>query len=415
MCKKVEILAPAGSFETLRAAIDAGCDSVYLGVGDMNMRAGAAKNFRTEDLQKIKELCSERGVKAYITVNNLYYDEELDSMKGLVDEIVRCKLDAIIAADMATVMYAQGKGPEVHISTQLSVSNLESLRFYSKYADRFVLARELSLAQVKYIADQIKKQKIRGPKGNLVKIEAFAHGALCVAVSGRCAMSLFCYDRSANRGLCTHVCRRAYKVTDIETGQELKIDNNFVMSASDLCTIGMLDKLVAAGVNVLKIEGRARTPDYVYTVVSTYKEALQAIDEGSYTKGKIKEWNKKLKTVFNRGFTQGFYMGRRADEWSRGPGNRATKTRFQLGVVTNYFSELGVAEVTLQADDRIKNKDEFNITGETTGLVLGNITGLRVDGRPAELAVQGDVITFRVDKRVRKGDAFFVMRSIGTK
>ncbi|MBU0976691.1 MAG: peptidase U32 family protein [Patescibacteria group bacterium] len=407
---KIEILAPAGSFETLRTAIDAGCDSVYLGVGDMNMRAGAAKNFQVSDLAEVAKLCHEKGVRAYITINNQYFDEELDRVKALVDEVAKHELDAVIAADMSIVIYAQGKGPEVHISTQLSVSNIESLKFYAQYADRFVLARELSLKQVKYIADQIKKQKITGPKGQLVQIEVFGHGALCVAVSGRCAMSLYCYNKSANRGLCTQICRRAYKVTDIETSQELKIDNNYVMSAADLCTIGMLDRLIDSGVNVLKIEGRARTPDYVDTVVHTYRDALEAVYAGTYTKEKVKEWNERLKTVFNRGFTEGFYMGRKADEWSRGPGNKAVKKRFQLGVVTNYFNDLSVAEVALHADAGLEEGDEFNITGQTTGLVQGKITGLRADGKPARNAGQGDVITFKVPRKVRRGDVFFVIR-----
>jgi len=405
-----ELLAPAGDFETLRTAIEAGADAVYFGVGDMNMRASAAKNFAIEDLPKIANLCKENNVNTYITINTLLYNDELVQMKNLVDKVKEADITAIIASDLSTILYAKEKEVEVHISTQLSISNIESLKFYSRFADRVVLARELNLDQQKEIADQIKAQHITGPKGELVEIEVFAHGALCVAVSGRCSMSLYCYDRSANRGKCTHICRRAYKVTDLETGQELKIDNNYVMSASDLCTIGMLDKLVDAGAGVLKIEGRGRTPDYVHTVVSTYKEALQTLGTKDYNQQNISKWNKKLGTVFNRGFSTGLYMGRKFDEWARGDGNKATKTRFQVGKIRNYFHKQKVAEFMVEGDTEIKTGEEFNITGPTTGLVRGTITEMRVNDQKATIAKQGDIVTIPLEKKVRRSDMFFVMR-----
>lgn len=409
--KLPEILAPAGSFETLRTAIDAGADAVYFGVGDMNMRASAAKNFSIEDLSEIAKLCKDSKVKTYITINTLLYNDELDYMKNLVDKVKEAGLNAIIAADMATILYARKQEQEVHISTQLSISNIESLKYYSQFADRVVLARELSLEQQKEIATQIKVQSITGPKGNLIELEVFAHGALCVAVSGRCSMSLYCYDRSANRGKCTHICRRAYKVTDLETGQELAIDNNYVMSAADLCTIGMLEKLVDAGASVLKIEGRGRTPDYVHTVVSTYKEALETIGTKDYNEHNIKKWNDALGTVFHRGFSSGLYMGRSFDEWAKGSGNKATKKRFQVGKITNYFVKQKVAEFVIEGNATLKPGDEFNITGPTTGLLQGKITELRVNGKPAAEASQGNVVTIPVDKRVRRSDMLFILQA----
>lgn len=405
-----ELLAPAGDFETLHTAIEAGADAVYFGVGDMNMRASAARNFSIEDLPEIAKLCKDNNVNSYITINTLLYNDELDYMKNLVDRVKEVGLSAIIAADMATILYARKQDQEVHISTQLSISNIESLKFYSQFADRVVLARELSLKQQKEIAAQVKEQNITGPRGELIELEVFAHGALCVAVSGRCSMSLYCYDRSANRGKCTHICRRAYKVTDLETGQELKIDNNYVMSASDLCTIGMLEKLVDAGASVLKIEGRGRTPDYVHTVTSTYKEALQKVGTKDYNEENIMKWNKKLGTVFNRGFSTGLYMGRKFDEWSKGDGNKATKTRFQVGKIRNYFHKQKVAEFMVEGDTMIKVGDEFNITGPTTGLVQGTIEEMRIDDQEIKSAKQGDIVTIPLEKKVRRSDMLFVMR-----
>ncbi|MBN1916175.1 U32 family peptidase [Candidatus Dojkabacteria bacterium] len=409
--KKVELLAPAGSFESLLTAVDAGCDAVYIGIGEFNMRASAAVNFAVEDLQKIKRICEKDKVKLYVTINSLVYDNEIPLMEKIVDTVSNIQIDGIIAADLATIMYSKKKNVAVHISTQMSVSNIESVKFFSKYADRIVLARELSLDQIKHICSEIKKQNIKGPSGRLLEIEVFVHGALCVAVSGRCSMSLYCYDRSANRGKCTHICRRSYKVTDLETGQELKIDNHHVMSSSDLSTIGMLDKIIEAGVSVLKIEGRGRTPDYVYTTVKTYKDAINSINTNTFTKSKIEKWNKDLGTVYNRGFTQGFYMGRKFSEWANSEGSQATKKRVQIGRIKNYYDQKKIALIKLDADEVIKVNDEYNITGPTSGLVAGKIQKIQVNDKQVAQAKQGDLVTIRINKKVRKNDKFFLIKS----
>lgn len=406
----IEILAPAGSFDALVAAINAGCNAVYFGIGDMNMRATAASNFKPEDMPQIVDLCKEKGVKAYLTLNTLVYDQEIEQMQNIVDTAKKAGIDAVIAADIATITYAKSIGLEVHISTQLSISNIEGVRFYSQYSDRIVLARELSLEQVKEICTQIKKQNITGPNGKLVEIEVFAHGALCVAVSGRCAMSLYCYNTSANRGRCTQICRRRYKVIDIDTGKELEVDNNYVMSSSDLCTIGMLDKLIDSGIKVLKFEGRGRGAEYVDTVIRTYKEALIAIENGSYSPDKIKEWNAELKTVFNRGSTEGFYMGRKTDEWSGVHGSKATKEKLQVGIVEKYYPKMKVAEVKIQANDLINSGEEFLIIGPRTGIVKGKFENMWLNGVTTEILKQGDTATFKLEQVVKANDKVFVFR-----
>ncbi len=406
----IEILAPAGSFDALVAAINAGCNAVYFGIGDMNMRATAASNFKPEDMPQIVNLCKEKGVKAYLTLNTLVYDQEIEQMQKIVDTAKKAGIDAVIAADIATITYAKSIGLEVHISTQLSISNIEGVRFYSQYSDRIVLARELSLEQVKEICTQIKMQNITGPSGKLVEIEVFAHGALCVAVSGRCAMSLYCYNTSANRGRCTQICRRRYKVIDIDTGKELEVDNNYVMSSSDLCTIGMLDKLIDSGIKVLKFEGRGRGAEYVDTVIRTYKEALIAIENGSYSPDKIKEWNAELKTVFNRGSTEGFYMGRKTDEWSGVHGSKATKEKLQVGIVEKYYPKMKVAEVKIQANDLINSGEEFLIIGPRTGIVKGKFENMWLNGVTTEILKQGDTATFKLEQVVKANDKVFVFR-----
>ncbi|MFC1780443.1 peptidase U32 family protein [Patescibacteria group bacterium] len=413
----IEILAPAGSWESLRAAVNAGCNSVYLGIADFNMRATAARNFKTQELPEIVKYCHEHDVRVYVTVNTLLYNDELDKMRKVVDAVCESKADAVIAADMATIQYLQGKNIETHISTQLSISNTESLKFYSQFADRFVLARELDLKQIKEIVNDIKKLKIKGPKGELVKVEVFAHGAMCTAVSGRCGMSVFCTGLSANRGKCSQACRRKYKIIDTETEQELVVDNNYVMSAADLCTIGMLLELVETGVHALKIEGRGRPPEYVDTVVKVYKEALGAIESDIYSDKKAKQWRKELKAVFNRGQSTGLYMGKKFTEWAGVRGSKATREKFKIGVVEKYFPKIKVAQVKILAKDTIRNGEEFYITGENTGFVKGVLKNIvkHVGLKQKKLgkrigAKQGDIVTFKVPKRVRRNDTFYIVR-----
>jgi putative protease len=406
----IKLLAPAGSFDTLRAAINAGADEVFFGITNFNMRATAAANFKNEDLPEVVKICKEHNVKTNLTVNTVMYNEDLNTMKNVIDKAVTAGVDSIIASDLATIMYAQNKNIEVHISTQVSISNIEAVKFFAKFSDRIVLARELSIEQVAEICSEIKKQNIKGPKGELVEIEVFAHGALCVAVSGRCAMSLYCYNSSANKGQCTQMCRRRYKVTDIDSGKELIVDNNYIMSSADLCTIGMLDYLVASGVTVLKFEGRGRGAEYVDTVIKTYKEALKAIQEDSYTQEKIDLWNKELGTVFNRGFTENFYMGRKVSEWSGIHGNKATKEKFQVGLVEHYYPKAEIAQVIIKTPDEIKNNEEYLIIGPVTGIVRGKLENMLLDDKNVNSAHKGDVITFKVNGKVRENDKFFVFR-----
>ena len=399
-----KILAPAGSMESLITAINAGADEVYFGIATLNMRASAAQNFTIENLKETVDYAHKRGVKTCVTVNSLLYNDELDKMREIIDAIAESGADAAIVADMSALQYCQEKGVETHISTQLSVSNTQSVKFYAQFADRIVLARELKLEQVAEIVNDIKKQDIRGPKGELVEIEVFAHGAICVAVSGRCAMSLYSYDRSANRGQCAQVCRRPYKVTDIQTGKELVVDNNYVMSASDLCSIGLLDKLLATGISVLKFEGRGRPPEYVDTVITAYKEAINAINNGTYTTEKIDNWNKKLGTVYNRGQSAGFYMGRTLDEWAGSSHGQATKAKVFSGKVEHYYTKIKVAQVKLLSPEVLVEGEEYLIIGKTTGLLKGKVS------KDNAGKTKGDVITFEVPERVRKNDEFYLWR-----
>jgi putative protease len=407
----IEILAPAGSYESLRAGIKAGCDAVYFGISDLNMRSTAANKLEVEDLNRFVEICKENDVKTYVTVNTVIYDSEVEEMHKLVDAVKESGATAIIAADMATIMYARSIGVEVHVSTQLSVSNIETVKYYSTFVDRIVLARELNLEQITYICKEIERRDIRGPSGKLMEIEIFVHGALCVAVSGRCSMSLFCSNTSANRGKCSQICRRKYKVIDEQTGNELIIDNNYVMSSADLCTIGMLDELVKSGVKSFKFEGRGRSPEYVDTVIRTYKEALKSIKEGAYTHEKIIKWNEDLGTVFNRGFTKGFFMGRPIDEWSGINGSKATKEKYQVGVVEAYYPKIQIAQVLIRDNFEVKKGDEVTINGKITGLVKSTLNEFWLNDELAQTAHQGDVITFKVESRVRKGDIFNVLRN----
>jgi putative protease len=405
----IEIMAPAGSYESLMAAIKAGADSVYFGVGNLNMRSRSA-NFKPDDLKKVAKICKEHSIKSYLTLNTVMYDKDINSIKKICDTSKKAGITAVIASDISVIKYCNEIGIEVHISTQLNVSNIEAVKFYSKFADVIVLARELTLEKIKYIVKEIKKQKIKGPSGNLVRIELFIHGALCVSIAGKCYMSLALYNKSANRGECLQACRRSYKVTDQETGNELVIDNNHVMSPKDLCTITILDKIVDSGVSILKIEGRGRSPDYVYKTVKVYKEALDACLKGSYTKEKIDLWLKDLKSVYNRDFWQGgYYLGNKLGEWCNSYGSKATTKKIFIGIGRNYYQKNKVAEFIVQTG-RLKVGDIILITGPTTGVIEAKVKSLYKDGKPSKNAGKGDIITFDLDEKIRKNDKLFVVR-----
>ena len=402
----IELMAPVGSYESMMAAIHAGCDSIYFGITKLNMRAKSSSNFDFEDLDKIVDICGQHGVKTYLTLNTLLYDNDLALAYEIIDHAKAANVDAVIASDMAAILYANKVGQTVHISTQLSVSNIESVRFYAQYANMIVLARELTMPMVKQICEQIQADDIRGTDGELLKIEIFGHGAICVATSGRCHMSLLTHNSSAQRGACVQNCRREYTVTAVGSNVQFNLENNYVMSPSDLCTIGLLDELVATGIATLKIEGRGRSPDYVDTVISCYREALDAIADDSYTEDKIANWNQRLGTVYNRGMSGGFYMGKPFIEWSGAYGNKATKRRELIGVVNNYYTKVQIAEVQVNSGV-ISNQDEYQFTGVTTGVLRGQNPVLWVDEQEVQAAQKGDIITFRVEDKVRRGDKLY--------
>ena len=399
-------MAPAGNFECLRAAIQGGADSVYFGVGKLNMRSHSAGNFRPEDLNEVVRICREAGVKSYLTLNIVLYQEDLEDMRLTLDEAKKAGVDAVIASDIAAIEYCRSIGLEVHISTQLSVSNVEALRFYSRFADVVVLARELNMDQVAAIHAQIEAQDIRGPKGELIRIEMFCHGALCMAVSGKCYMSLHAANRSANRGECIQICRRSYTATDNETGYQLDIDNKYIMSPKDLKTIRFIDRMMASGVRVFKIEGRARGPEYVHTVVSCYKEAIRSVVDGTCTEEKKDEWDKRLATVFNRGFWDGYYQGQTMGEWNKHYGSVATERKVLVGKVMKYFSKLSVAEIAVEASTFGKG-DKLLITGPTTGVMYLDADEIRYELSPVEKAEQGWRVSIPVSGKVRPSDKIF--------
>lgn len=406
----VEIMAPAGSYESLQAAIKAGANSVYFGIEQLNMRARAANNFTTEDLKKIVAICKEANVKTYLTVNTILYDHDIILMKKIVDSAKEFGVTAIIASDIATIQYASQKGVEIHISTQCNISNIEAVKFYSKFANVVVLARELTIQQIKAIVTEIKKQDIKGPSGNLVEVEIFAHGALCVAVSGVCYMGLAQYNSSANRGACLQPCRRSYRIIDEETGDELVVEDKYIMSPKDLCTIGFIDQILETGVKVLKLEGRGRSPDYVYTVVKAYKEAADAVFEGTYNEEKVNAWIKELESVFNRGFWQGgYYLGKKLGDWSGTYGSKATKEKVFIGLAEHYFPKVKIGQFILQKE-QISLGDEIVITGTTTGVIKAKVESLFVDEKPVESAKQGQIITINLSERVRAGDKLYIVR-----
>lgn len=401
-----EIMAPVGSKESLAAAMQAGADSVYFGVGQLNMRSHSANHFNITDLREIAQTCSEHGIKTYLTVNTIIYDEDLRAMREIIDAAVEARISAVIASDVAVMDYCQRKGMEVHLSTQLNISNIEALRFYARFADVVVLARELNLDQVAEIHRQIEEQAICGPKGELIRIEMFCHGALCMAVSGKCYMSLANANRSANRGECVQICRRSYIVTDAETGNQLEIDNKYIMSPKDLKTIRFMDRMMKAGVRVFKIEGRARGPEYVYTVVKCYKEAIKAVLDGAFTEERKDAWDKRLATVFNRGFWDGYYQGQTLGEWNKHYGSAATEKKVLVGKVIKYFSKLNVAEVSVEAAE-ISLGENLLITGPTTGVMYLKAEEIRYELKPINKAEKGWRVSIPVKGKVRPNDKLF--------
>ncbi len=406
MKERIEIMSPVGNFETLMAAIQGGADSVYFGVDQLNMRAKSANNFKLQDLEEVVSIAHKHNIKAYLALNTIIYDHDIRLMRRLVDEAKRTGVDAIIASDVAVMMYAREKDIPVHASTQLNISNIEAVKFFSQFCDVMVLARELTLTQVKKISQAIEEQQITGPNGELVKLEIFIHGALCMAISGKCYLSLHEFNSSANRGACKQTCRRAYIVIDKETGYELEIDNEYIMSPKDLSTINFLDKILDSGVSILKIEGRARPPEYVKTVTEVYKEAVNAVYEGTYNQEKVKRWTERLARVFNRGFWDGYYLGRKLGEWTDTYVSKATRQKFFIGKITNYFSKIGVIELQVQAD-KISVGDEFLIIGNKTGVVEGTIKEIRKDNKPVRTAVKGDIVSIPVPEKVRRSDKFY--------
>jgi U32 family peptidase len=399
-------MAPAGSYESLMAAIQGRADSVYFGVENLNMRAGSSNNFSLDDLRKITGICSENGLKSYLTVNVVVYDSEIEKMHQIIDAAKEAGITAIIASDLAAIDYAFTKGVEVHLSTQLNVSNAEALGFYSKWADVAVLARELNLDQVKHISEEIKNRGIKGPKGEPVRIEMFVHGALCMAISGKCYLSLHENNTSANRGNCYQTCRKSYIVTEKESGNQLEIDNEFIMSPKDLCTIGFVDKMIHSGVTVFKIEGRARSAEYVRVVSSCYDEAVNSIAEGTYSPEKVLEWKTRLATVFNRGFWDGYYLGQKLGEWNTQYGSAATMRKVYLGKITNYFTKLGVAEIKVENGD-LETGDTLIIMGPTTGAIELMAGEIRVDLKPVSKALQGELCSIKTDDYLRRSDKVY--------
>jgi putative protease len=404
--KDIELMAPAGSWDSLMAAIQGGADSVYFGVEQLNMRAASSNNFTIDDLGKIASICEENGLRSYVTVNVVVFDNEIEQMHRIIDAAKEKGVSAVIASDLSVINYAFAAGMEVHLSTQLNITNIEALKFYSQWADVAVLARELNLDQVRHIYKCIRDQNIRGPKGELIKIEMFVHGALCMAVSGKCYLSLHENNKSANRGECYQTCRKSYIATGKESGYELEIDNEYIMSPKDLCTIGFLDKLIDAGVRVLKIEGRARPAEYVKEVASCYNEAVIAIENGDFNRNKTDLWRERLSTVFNRGFWDGYYLGQKLGEWNTDYGSRATKRKIYLGKITNYFTNIQVAEIKLENGDLNKG-DKILITGPTTGVFEYTANEIRVDLKITETANKGELCSIKTPDVIRRSDKVY--------
>ncbi|MDL2256958.1 U32 family peptidase [Bacteroidales bacterium OttesenSCG-928-I14] len=408
--KKYEIMAPVGSYESLAAAIQGKADSIYFGIEGLNMRSRSSNNFTLTDLHNIAETCSKNNIKSYLTVNTIIYDNDIAYMHKIIDAAKEANVSAIIASDVSAMIYARSIGVEVHLSTQLNITNIESLKFYAQFADVVVLARELNMEQVKEIHEQIVEQEVRGPKGELIRIEMFCHGALCMAVSGKCYLSLHEMASSANRGACNQICRRSYIVKDKETDIELEVDNQYIMSPKDLKTIHFLNKMLDSGVQVFKIEGRARGPEYVRTVVECYKEAISAYLDDTFTEDKISDWDERLKRVFNRGFWNGYYLGQRLGEWSDKYGNEATEKKMYIGKAIKYFSKLGVGEFLLETQS-LKVGEKLLITGPTTGALFLDAEDIRVELENVEEAKKGDRFSMKVPEKVRPSDKLFKLIS----
>ena len=404
-------MAPVGSYESLVAAVQGGADAIYFGIEGLNIRANSANNFTIDDLHKIAEYCHENGLKSYLTVNTVIYDNDIETMHKIIQAAKEAKISAIIASDLAAILYARSIGVEVHISTQVNISNSEAVRYYSQFADVVVLARELNLEQVYQIHQTILKDDIRGPHGEQVRIEMFCHGALCMAVSGKCYMSLHEMNRSANRGACAQICRRSYTVTDRDTNEQLDIENQYIMSPKDLKTIHFMNKMIDAGVRVFKIEGRARGPEYVRTAVSCYNEAINAYIDGTFSEEKVAEWDERLKTIFNRGFWDGYYLGQRLGEWTSRYGSSATKIKVYCAKGIRYFSKIGVAEFQMEAGE-LHVGDEVIITGPTTGALPVTIEEIRVDLKPVEMTKKGERFSFKISEKIRPSDKMFLWKNV---
>lgn len=409
--KDLEIMAPVGSYESLVAAVQGGADAIYFGIEGLNMRANSANNFTIDDLHKIADYCHEHGLKSYLTVNTVIYDNDIDTMHKIIEAAKEARISAIIASDLAAILYARSIGVEVHISTQVNISNSEAVKFYSQYADVVVLARELNLEQVYNIHQSIITNDIRGPHGELVRIEMFCHGALCMAVSGKCYMSLHEMNRSANRGACGQICRRSYTVTDRDTGEQLDIENQYIMSPKDLKTIHFMNKMIDAGVRVFKIEGRARGPEYVRTAVSCYNEAINSYIDGSFSEEKVADWDQRLATIFNRGFWNGYYLGQRLGEWTSKYGSSATRIKVYCAKGIRYFSKIGVAEFQMEAGE-LHVGDEVIITGPTTGAVPVKIEEIRVDLKPVEMTRKGERFSIKIADKIRPSDKMFLWKNV---
>lgn len=404
---RIELMAPAGDFTSMQAALDNGADSIYFGVEQLNMRARASMNFTIDDLQEINKRCSDKGVRTYLTLNTIIYDHDLSIIKTLLDKAKAANITAVIAMDQAVISYARQIGMEVHISTQINITNIETVKFYALFADTMVMSRELSITQIKKICDQIVKDDVRGPSGNLVEIEIFGHGALCMAVSGKCYLSLHSANSSANRGACKQNCRKKYTVIDQETGFEIELDNEYMMSPKDLCTISFLDQIIDSGVKVLKIEGRGRAPEYVATVVKAYKEAIDAIAEKTFSQEKVTEWMSRLETVYNRGFWSGYYLGQELGEWSDNSGSSAIQKKVYVGKGRHFYPKSNIAEFLIEAYD-LTVGDKVLIQGPTTGSQEMIIETMQVDEKPeANKASKSDVITIKTDFRVRPSDRLY--------
>ena len=402
----IEIMSPAGSYEALMAAIQAGADAVYFGVGEMNMRARSSINFTLDDLEKLTHICKKNNVLSYLTVNTVIYNREIEKMTLLLDAAKKCGVSAIIASDMAVVNYCKKIGLEIHISTQCNITNIEAVKFYAQFADVIVLARETELKDVAQIVKQIHKENICGPKGELIKIEMFIHGALCMAVSGKCYISLDNFNYSANRGACLQPCRRGYIVKDIDSEIDLVVENQYIMSPKDLCTIGFLNKILDAGVTVLKIEGRGRSPEYVKMVTQCYHEAVEAIQNNTFTIEKIDNWTNRLRSVYNRDFWEGYYLGRKTGEWTQNYGSQATRTKQYVGKIINYYSNLKVAEILIETNE-INVDDDIMVFGPTTGIVDVKVDEIRVDLKPVSQAFKGEYCSIPIQELVRKNDKVY--------